>query len=72
MMVDNALAIPQVILGSCGDARLGKGRTQKFRQSEFTRLVEAGQVPAWYGNLYSCREFVTEERVRAKPGMDND
>ncbi len=31
MMVDNALDILQVKLRGCGDARLEKGRTQKFQ-----------------------------------------
>ncbi len=39
MIVDNALNSLRVKLMDCGDACLGKGRTQKFRQLEFTQLM---------------------------------
>jgi hypothetical protein len=63
MMVDNALANPQVILESCGDERIGKGRTQKFQQSEFTRLIEAGQSQAWYGQRLRNRSVAIQRQV---------
>ncbi len=43
MIADNAPDIFQVILKVCGDAYLGRGGTQKFQKSEFTRLVIIGQ-----------------------------
>ena len=63
MKADNALDILQVILKCSGDACLGKGRTQKFQQSEFTRHVEAGQSQAWYGHQLRNRSVAIQRQI---------